>query len=100
MNPPLPGANSPGAAHAPELKETAIRPWPGPCINVKDRVYVFVRKCIFSNNSWLNCLRKKVSMLILAALICLLVLLASAGADLFLDQFNSDDLSNMGIQRR
>ncbi len=39
-------------------------------------------------------------MLILAALICLLVLLAPAGADLFLDQFNSDDLSNMGIQRR
>jgi hypothetical protein len=38
-------------------------------------------------------------MFILAVLICLL-LLALAGADLFLDQFNSDDLSKMGIQRR
>jgi hypothetical protein len=39
-------------------------------------------------------------MFILAVLICLLLLLALAGADLFLDQFNSDDLSKMGIQRR
>jgi len=39
-------------------------------------------------------------MLTLAALICLLLFLAPAGADLFLDQFNSDDLSNMGIQLR
>lgn len=39
-------------------------------------------------------------MSILAGLISLMLLLALAGADLFLDQFNADDLSNMGIQRK
>jgi hypothetical protein len=39
-------------------------------------------------------------MLILAGSLSLLLLLALAGADLFLDQFNADDLSNMGVQHK
>ena len=38
-------------------------------------------------------------MFILAVLICL-ALLVFAGADLFVSQFNSDELSNMGVQKR
>ena len=37
-------------------------------------------------------------MAILAALLCLLMLLALACADLFIEGINPDDLSNMGIQ--
>jgi hypothetical protein len=38
-------------------------------------------------------------MFIVAALISILLLGLLAGADLFLDQFNADELSNMGIHR-
>jgi hypothetical protein len=38
-------------------------------------------------------------MSILAAVICL-VLLAFAGADVFVSQYNPDELSNMGVQKR
>jgi hypothetical protein len=38
-------------------------------------------------------------MLTLAILICL-ALLAFAGGDWFLSRFNSDELSNMGVQKR
>jgi hypothetical protein len=38
-------------------------------------------------------------MFILAAVICL-VLLGFAGADMFVSQFNADELSNMGVQKR
>lgn len=38
-------------------------------------------------------------MLALAVLICL-ALLAFVGGDWFLSQFNSDDLSNMGVEKR
>jgi len=38
-------------------------------------------------------------LVVLAAVVCLL-LLVLAGADLFLDQFNPDELSNMGVERR
>ncbi len=38
-------------------------------------------------------------MFILAVLICL-ALLAFAGADAFLSEFNADELSNMGVQKR
>lgn len=36
---------------------------------------------------------------VIAALIAFL-LIAVAGADLFLSQFNADELSNMGVQRQ
>ena len=38
-------------------------------------------------------------MFILAVLICL-ALFAFVGGDWFLSQFNSDELSNMGVQKR
>jgi hypothetical protein len=38
-------------------------------------------------------------MFILAVVICL-GLLAFAGADVFVSQFNADELSNMGVQKR
>jgi hypothetical protein len=39
-------------------------------------------------------------MSIIAALIGILLIALLAGADLFLDQYNADELSNMGIQHR
>ncbi len=39
-------------------------------------------------------------MLIIAALIVLLLIGLMAGADLFLDQFNADELSKMGIEHK
>ncbi len=38
-------------------------------------------------------------MFIIAVLICL-ALLAFVGGDWFLSQFNSDELSNMGVEKR
>jgi hypothetical protein len=39
-------------------------------------------------------------MSIVAALVGILLVALLAGADLFLDQYNADELSNMGIQHR
>ncbi|MGZ6316830.1 MAG: hypothetical protein ACXWNQ_06180 [Anaerolineales bacterium] len=39
-------------------------------------------------------------MLILVAGICLLLLLALAGADLFVADISPDELSNMGVERK
>ena len=39
-------------------------------------------------------------MFMIAALICLAVLALGGAADLFQAQFNSDELSNMGVQKQ
>jgi hypothetical protein len=39
-------------------------------------------------------------MFILVAVICLLLFLALASADLFVSNINSDELSNMGVERK
>jgi hypothetical protein len=39
-------------------------------------------------------------MFILAGLICILLLLALAGANFFVDNISPDELSNMGIERK
>ena len=39
-------------------------------------------------------------MLIVAVLICLAVLILGGAADLFQAQYNPDELSNMGVQKR
>jgi hypothetical protein len=39
-------------------------------------------------------------MLFLLAVVVVLLLLVLAGADLFVAQYNSDELSNMGVQKR
>jgi hypothetical protein len=39
-------------------------------------------------------------MLFILAVVVVLVLLALAGADLFIAQYNSDELSNMGVQKQ
>ena len=39
-------------------------------------------------------------MFILAVAICLLLFLALAGADLLVSNINSDELSNMGVEKK
>ena len=39
-------------------------------------------------------------MLIIAGFICILLLLALAGANFLVDNINPDELSNMGIERK
>jgi hypothetical protein len=39
-------------------------------------------------------------MLLILAVVVVLLLLVLAGADLFVAQYNSDELSNMGVQER
>ncbi len=39
-------------------------------------------------------------MSIAAVLICILLIALLAGADLFVAQYNADELSNMGIEKR
>ena len=39
-------------------------------------------------------------MLIVLAIVVVLLLLGLAGADLFVAQYNSDELSNMGVQEK
>jgi hypothetical protein len=43
-------------------------------------------------------MRKEAAMYILAAVVAIL-LIALAGAELFLAQFNADELSNMGVEK-
>jgi hypothetical protein len=43
---------------------------------------------------------KELQMLFVLAVVVLLLLLALAGADLFVAQYNSDELSNMGVQEQ
>ncbi|HEX9331883.1 MAG TPA: hypothetical protein VF896_08360 [Anaerolineales bacterium] len=39
-------------------------------------------------------------MLILVVLVCLLLFLALAGANLLVENINSDELSNMGVEKK
>jgi hypothetical protein len=39
-------------------------------------------------------------MLFVLAAVVILLLLVLAGADLFVSQYNSDELSNMGVQKK
>ncbi len=39
-------------------------------------------------------------MLILVVIVCLLLFLALAGADLLVSNINSDELSNMGVEKK
>ena len=39
-------------------------------------------------------------MLFVLAVVVILLLLVLAGADLFVSQYNSDELSNMGVQKK
>jgi hypothetical protein len=39
-------------------------------------------------------------MLVLVVLVCLLLFLALAGADLLVENINSDELSNMGVEKK
>jgi hypothetical protein len=61
--------------------------------------YTMARNCIFFNPDSLNYSKKGVAMFILAVLICL-ALLAIVSGDWYLSQFNADELSDMGVQKR
>ena len=39
-------------------------------------------------------------MFMVAGIICLLLLLALSGADMFVSDISSDELSNMGVERK
>ena len=44
--------------------------------------------------------RKEYPMFVVVVIICLLVFVALAGADLLVSNINSDELSNMGVERK
>ncbi len=44
--------------------------------------------------------RKEALMFMVAGIICLLVLLALSGADMLVSNISSDELSNMGVERK
>jgi hypothetical protein len=44
--------------------------------------------------------RKELQMVFILAIVVILLLLVLAGADLFVAQYNSDELSNMGVQEQ
>jgi len=45
-------------------------------------------------------MKKEAPMFVVAVIICLLLFLALAGADLLIENINSDELSNMGIEKK
>jgi|GEM_PF-357219 len=45
-------------------------------------------------------IKKEFSMFAIAVSICLLVLLIISGADLFVSNISSDELSNMGVEKK
>jgi len=61
-----------------------------------------VRGYNFLNRKRLNRYMQKGDkpMFVVAVVICLLVFAALAGADLLISNINSDELSNMGIEKR
>src|SRR5688500_19974815 len=63
-----------------------------------------VRGCSFSQakmfNSYMSSERKESPMFVVAVVICLLLFVALAGADLLISNINSDELSNMGVEDR
>ena len=51
-------------------------------------------------NSYMLTEGKEYLMFIVAAVICLLLFVALAGADLLISNINSDELSNMGVEKK
>jgi hypothetical protein len=69
------------------------------CKTAKNSTFGFVRTWNLLAANSLNYYRKEAAMYILAAVIIVL-LIALAGAELFLAQFNADELSNMGVEKK
>ena len=51
-------------------------------------------------NSYMLIEGKEYPMFIVAVVICLLLFVALAGADLLISNLNSDELSNMGVEKK
>jgi len=69
------------------------------CKTVKNRTFGSVRKWNLLSPDSLNYYRKEAAMyIVIAVVVALLIVLA--GAELFLAQFNADELSNMGIEKQ
>jgi hypothetical protein len=68
------------------------------CKFVKNSTFGFVRSWNFLVANSLNYYRKEAAMYILTAVVAVL-LIVLAGAELFLSQFNADELSNMGVEK-
>jgi hypothetical protein len=76
----------------------------GLCNLAKCGLFSTVRGCSFSQakmfNSYMSSERKESPMFVVAVVICLLLFVALAGADLLVSNINSDELSNMGIEKK
>ena len=44
--------------------------------------------------------RKEVRMFVAVSVICLILLVAMAGADILVDNISSDELNNMGVEKK
>jgi len=51
-------------------------------------------------NSYMLSEGKEYPMFVVAVVICLLLFVALAGADLLVSNINSDELSNMGVEKK
>jgi len=69
------------------------------CKTVRNSTFGFVRSGTFWLQNRYTNIRKEAAMYIIAAVIVIL-LIVLASADLFLSQFNADELSNMGVEKR
>jgi len=60
-----------------------------------------VRGCSESDIKWLYYVyRKEKTMFVVAVLICLLLFVALASADVLVSNLNSDELSSMGVEKK
>jgi len=76
----------------------------GLCNPAKCALFSTVRGCSFLQakrfNSYMSSEGKEYSMFVVAVVICLLLFVALAGADLLVSNINSDELSNMGVEKK
>ena len=76
----------------------------GLCNLAKCILFSTVRGCSFRHskmfNSYMLIEGKEYPMFIVAVVICLLLFVALAGADLLISNINSDELSNMGVEKK
>jgi hypothetical protein len=76
----------------------------GVCNLAKCRHFSTVRGCSFLHAKRFNSYRlsegKEYAMFVVAVVICLLLFVALAGADLLISNINSDELSNMGVEKK
>jgi len=76
----------------------------GLCNPAKRALFSTVRGCSFLDakrfNSYMLIEGKEYPMFIVAVVICLLLFVALAGADLLVSNINSDELSNMGVEKK